>query len=191
MSWFRRQGFWPVAQSRSLSKQSNSNIITESLNHGKKRPNPVLPSSTLLNNGGVIPNAQPSKHITFNYDGGRSHEELSIKANPTSGGTLTKGCKPSLHSHAENQKLSHAQVYILVDTVLRNHPEEMHQYRSSEKKELIVFYLAGVAMGICNREAEPSMLDMVLHEKLDEITLVPTKRNVQREETRNGGNVGP
>ncbi|KAJ8425358.1 hypothetical protein Cgig2_021921 [Carnegiea gigantea] len=177
---------------RSLSKQSNGNIRTESLNHGNKRPNPVQPSSTLLNNGGVIPNAQPSKHITFNHDGGRSHEELSIKANPTSGGTLTKGCKPSLHSHAENQKvhLSRAQVDILVDTVLRNHSKEVHQYRSSEKKELIVFYLAGVAMGICKRKAEPSMLDMVLREKLDEITLVTTKRNVQREETRNGGNVG-
>ncbi|KAJ8435112.1 hypothetical protein Cgig2_001987 [Carnegiea gigantea] len=216
----------------SLSKQSNGNIRIESLNHGNKRPNPVQPSSTLLNNGGVIPNAQPSKHITFNHDGGRSHEELSIKANPTSGGTLTKGCKPSLHSHVENQKrtfvgmdkqvkntpvisshmlqkaavehgtairhekncltsLSRAQVYILVDTVLRNHPKEVHQYRSSEKKELIVFYLAGVAMGICKRKAEPSMLDMVLREKLNEITLVTTKRNVQREETRNGGNVGP
>ena len=88
-----------------MSKQSNGNIRTESLNHGNKRPNPVQPSSTLLNNGGVIANAQPSKHITFNHDGGRSHEELSIKANPTSGGTLTKGCKPSLHSHAENQKV--------------------------------------------------------------------------------------
>ncbi|KAJ8438367.1 hypothetical protein Cgig2_027352 [Carnegiea gigantea] len=144
----------------SLSKQSNGNIRTEYLNHGNKRPNPIQPSSTLLNNDGVIPNAQPSKHITFNHDGGRSHEELSIKANPTSGGTLTKGCKPSLHKHAENQK-------------------EVHQYRSSEKKELIVFYLAGVAMGICKRKAEPSMLDMVLREKLDEITLVTTKRNVQ------------
>ncbi|KAJ8438955.1 hypothetical protein Cgig2_018866 [Carnegiea gigantea] len=177
-------------QPRPLSKQSNGNIKTESLNHGNKRPNPVQPHSTLLNNGGVIPNAQPSKHITFNHDDGRSHEELSIKANPTSGGTLTNGCKPSLHSHAENQKLSRAQVDILVDTVLRNHPKEVHQYRSSEKKELIVFYLSGVAMGICKRKAEPSMLDMVLREKLDEITLVTTKRNVQREETRNGGNVG-
>ena len=27
-------------------------------------------------------------------------------------------------------------------------------------------------MGICKRKAEPSMLDMVLREKLDEITLV-------------------
>ncbi|KAJ8436535.1 hypothetical protein Cgig2_026650 [Carnegiea gigantea] len=174
-----------------LSKQSNGNIRTESLNHGNKRPNPVQPRSTLLSNGGVIPNAQPSRHITFNHDGGRAHEELSIKANPTSGGTLTKGCKSSLHSHAENKKLSRAQVDILVDTVLRNRPKEVHQYRSSEKKELIVFYLARVAMGICKLKAEPSMLDMVLREKLDEITLVTTKRNVQREETRNGGNVGP
>ncbi|KAJ8425380.1 hypothetical protein Cgig2_011764 [Carnegiea gigantea] len=157
----------------SLSKQSNGNIRTESLNHGNKRPNPVQPSSRLFNNGGVIPNAQPSKHIAFNHDGGRSHVELSTKANTTSGGTLIKGCKPSLHSHAENQKLSRAQVDILVDTVLRNHPKEVHQqYRSSEKKELIVFYLAGVAMEICKRNTEPSMLDMVLREKLDEITLV-------------------
>ncbi|KAJ8429986.1 hypothetical protein Cgig2_032824 [Carnegiea gigantea] len=87
-----------------LSKQANGNIRTESLNHGDKRPNPVQPSSTLLNNGGVIPNAQLSKHIAFNHDGGRSYVELSTKANPTSGGTLIKGCKPSLHSHAENQK---------------------------------------------------------------------------------------
>ncbi|KAJ8444792.1 LOW QUALITY PROTEIN: hypothetical protein Cgig2_032117 [Carnegiea gigantea] len=64
---------------KSLSKQSNGNIRTESLNHGDKRPNPVQPSSTLLND---------------------------------------------------------------------------------------------VAMGICKRKAEPSMLDMVLREKLDEITLV-------------------
>ncbi|KAJ8436668.1 hypothetical protein Cgig2_006378 [Carnegiea gigantea] len=149
-----------------LSKQSNGNIRTKSLNHGNKRPNPIQPSSRLLNNGGVIPNAQPSKHITFNHDGGRSHVELSTK-------------------------LSRAQVDILVDTVLRNHPREVHQYRSSEKKELIVFYLAGVVMGICKHKAEPSMLDMVLCEKLDEITLVTTKGNVQREGTRNGGNVGP
>ena len=88
-----------------MSKQSNGNIRTESLNHGDKRPNPVQPSSTLLNNGGVIPNAQPSKHIAFNHDGGRSHVELLSKANPTSRGTLIKGCKPSLHSHAENQKV--------------------------------------------------------------------------------------
>ncbi|KAJ8419533.1 hypothetical protein Cgig2_017484 [Carnegiea gigantea] len=188
------------------------NLEIESLNHGDKRPNPVQPSSTLLNNGGVIPNAQPSKHIAFNHDGGRSHVELSTKVNPTSGGTLIKGCKPSLHSHVENQKrtfvgmdeqvknipvissymlqktaiehgtairhekncltsLSRVQVDILVDTVLRNHPKE--------------------AMGICKRKAEPSMLDMVLREKLDEITLVTTKGNVQREGTRNGGNVGP
>ncbi|KAJ8447935.1 hypothetical protein Cgig2_028811 [Carnegiea gigantea] len=178
-------------QCKSLSKQSNGNIRTKSLNHGNKRPNPVQPSSRLLNNGSVIPNAQPSKHIAFNHDGGRSHVELLTKANPTSGGTLIKGCKPSLHSYVENQKLSHAQIDILVDTVLRNHPKEVHQYRSSEKKELIVFYLAGVAMGICKRKAEPSMLDMVLREKLDEITLVTTKGNVQREGTRNGGNVGP
>ncbi|KAJ8441799.1 hypothetical protein Cgig2_021489 [Carnegiea gigantea] len=170
--------------------------------------------------------------LLFNHDGGRSHVELSTKANPTSGGTLIKGCKPSLHSHAENQKRTlvgmnkqvkntpiissrmlqkaiaehgtairhgkkfRAQVDILVDTVLRNHPKELHQYRSSEKKELI-------AMGICKRKAKPSMLDMVLCEKLDEITLVnlsllsavynnvTTKGNVQREGTRNGGNVGP
>ncbi|KAJ8445871.1 hypothetical protein Cgig2_000183 [Carnegiea gigantea] len=216
----------------SLSKQSNGNIRIESLNHGDKRPNPIQPSSTLLNNGGVIPNAQPSKHVAFNHVGGRSHVELSTKANPTSGSTLIKGCKPSLHSHAENQKrtvvgmdkqvkhtpiisshmlqkaaiehgtairhekncltlLSRAQVDILVDTVLRNHPKEVHQYRSLEKKELIVFYLAGVAMGICKCKAEPSVLDMVLREKLDEITFVTTKGNVQREGTRNGGNVGP
>ncbi|KAJ8432481.1 hypothetical protein Cgig2_012699 [Carnegiea gigantea] len=175
----------------SFSKQSNGNIKTESLNHGDKRPNPVQPSSTLLNDGGVIPNAQPSKHIAFNHDSGRSHVELPTKANPTSGGTLIKGCKPSLHSHAENQKLSCTQGDMMVDTILRNHPKEVHQYRSLEKKELIVFYLAEVAMGICKRKAEPSMLDMVLREKLDEITLVTTKRNVQQEETRNGGNVGP
>ncbi|KAJ8429676.1 hypothetical protein Cgig2_015018 [Carnegiea gigantea] len=206
----------------SLSKQSNGNIRTEPLNHGDKRPNLVQPSSTLLNDDGVIPNAQPSKHISFNHDGGRPHVELLTKANPTSGGTLIKGCKPSLHSRAENQKrtfvgmnkqvkntpvisshmlqkvavehgtaIRHEKNYILVDTVLRNHPKEMHQYRSSEKKELIVFYLAGVAMGICKRKAELSMLDMVLSEKLDEITLVTTKGNVQREGTRNGGNVGP
>ncbi|KAJ8441787.1 hypothetical protein Cgig2_009033 [Carnegiea gigantea] len=138
-------------QCKSLSKQSNGNIRTESLNHGDKRPNPVQPSSTLLNDGGVIPHAQPSKHIAFNHDGGRSHVELLTKANPTSGGTLIKGCKPSLHSHVENQK----------------------------------------AMGICKRKAEPSILDMVLREKLDEITLVTTKGNVQREGTRNGGNVRP
>ncbi|KAJ8434221.1 hypothetical protein Cgig2_029745 [Carnegiea gigantea] len=147
-------------QCKPLSKQSNGNIRTESLNHGNKQSNPVQPSSKLLNNGGVIPNAQPSKHIAFNHDGGRSH-------------------------------LSHAQVDILVDTVLRNHPKEVHQYRSSEKKELIIFYLAEVAMGICKRKAEPSMLNMVLREKLDEITLVTTKENVQREGTRNGRNVGP
>ncbi|KAJ8437182.1 hypothetical protein Cgig2_003811 [Carnegiea gigantea] len=47
------------------------------------------------------------------------------------------------------------------------------------------------AMGICKRKVEPSMLDMVLREKLDEITLVTTKGNVQREGTRNGGNVSP
>ncbi|KAJ8420688.1 hypothetical protein Cgig2_012582 [Carnegiea gigantea] len=180
-----------LTQCKSLSKQSNGNIRIESLNHGDKRPNPVQPSSTLLNNGGVIPNAQPSKHIAFNHVGGRSCVELSTKANPTSGGTLIKGCKPSLHSHAENQKLSRAQVDILVDTVLRNHPKEVHQYRSLEKKELIVFYLAGMAMGICKRKAEPSMLDMVLREKLDEITLITTKGNVQQEGTRNGENVGP
>ncbi|KAJ8432892.1 hypothetical protein Cgig2_014479 [Carnegiea gigantea] len=87
--------------------------------------------------------------------------------------------------------LSRTQVDILVDTVQRNHPKEVYQYRSLEKKELIIFYLAGVAMGICKRKAEPSMLDMVLREKLDEITLVTTKGNVQREGTRNGRNVGP
>ncbi|KAJ8433702.1 hypothetical protein Cgig2_020637 [Carnegiea gigantea] len=176
---------------KSLPKQSNNNIRTESLNHGNKRPNPVQPSSRLLNNGGVIPNAQPSKHIAFNHDGGRSHVELSTKAKPTSGGILIKRCKPSLHSHAKNQKLNRAQVDILVDTVLRNHPKEVHQYRSSEKKELIVFYLAGVAMGICKCNAEPSTLDMVLREKLDKITLVTTKGNVQREGIRNGENVDP
>ncbi|KAJ8426229.1 hypothetical protein Cgig2_030647 [Carnegiea gigantea] len=173
-------------QCKSLSKQSNGNIITESLNHGDKRPNPIQPNSTVLNDGGVIPNAQPSKHIAFNHDGGHSHVELSTKVNPTSGGTLIKGCKPSLHSHAENQKrsfvgmnkqvkktpLSHTQVDILVDTVIRNHPTEVHQYRSSEKKELIVFYLVGVAMGICKCKPELSMLDMALREKLAEITLV-------------------
>ncbi|KAJ8432258.1 hypothetical protein Cgig2_013911 [Carnegiea gigantea] len=137
-------------QCKSLSKQSNGNIRIESLNHGDKRPNPVQPSSTLLNNGGVIPNAQPSKHIAFNHVGGRSHVELSTKANPTSGGTLIKDCKPSLHSHIENQKLSRAQVDILVDIVLRNHPKEVHQYRSLEKKELIVFYLAGVLWEFAN-----------------------------------------
>ncbi|KAJ8446992.1 hypothetical protein Cgig2_033561 [Carnegiea gigantea] len=178
-------------QCKSLSKQSNGNIRTESLNHGDKRLDPIQPSSTLLNDGGVMPNAQPLKHIAFNHDGGRSHVELSTKANPTSGGTLIKGCKPSLYSHAENQKLSRAQVDILVNTVLRNHPKEVHQYRSSEKKELIVFYLAGLAMGICKCKAEPSMLDMVLREKLDEITLVTIKGNVQQEGTRNGGNVSP
>ena len=88
-----------------MSKPSNSNIRTESLNHDNKQPNPVQPSSRLLNNGGVIPNAQPSKHIAFNHDGGRSHVELSTKENPTLGGTLIKGCKPSLHSHADNQKV--------------------------------------------------------------------------------------
>ncbi|KAJ8447005.1 hypothetical protein Cgig2_033574 [Carnegiea gigantea] len=128
--------------------------------------------STLLNNGGVIPNAQPSKHIAFNHDGGRSHVELSTKANPTSGGTLIKCCKPSLHSHAENQKLSHAQVDILVDTVLRYHPREVHQYHSLEKKELIVFYLAGVLWEFANV-------------RLNQVT---TKGNVQREGTRNGEN---
>ncbi|KAJ8440949.1 hypothetical protein Cgig2_020491 [Carnegiea gigantea] len=171
---FRQQESRPFSQSRLLSNQSNGNIRIKSLNHGDKRPNPVQPSSTLLNNGGVILNAQPSKHIAFNHVGGRSHVELSTKVNPTSGGTLIKGCKPSLHSHAENQKLSRAQVDILVDTVLRNHPKEVHQYRSLEKKELIVFYLAGVAVGICKRKPEPSMLDMVLREKLDEIILYMT-----------------
>ncbi|KAJ8436351.1 hypothetical protein Cgig2_009916 [Carnegiea gigantea] len=174
---------------KSLSKQSNGNIRTESLNHGDKRSNPVQPSSTLLNDGGLIPNVQPSKQIAFNHDGGRSHVELSTKANPTSGGTLIKGCKPSLHSHSENQKLSRAQVGILVDTVMRNHPKEVHQCRSSEKKELIVFHRTGVAMGICKCKVEPSRLDMVLREKLDEITLVTTKGNVRREGTRNGGNL--
>ncbi|KAJ8438674.1 hypothetical protein Cgig2_031639 [Carnegiea gigantea] len=180
----------PLSWCSSLSKQSNGNIRTESLNHGDKRPNLIQPSSTLPNDGIVIPNAQSLKHIAFNHDGGRSHVELSTKANPTSGGTLIKGCKPSLHSRIENQKLSRGQVDILVDTVLRNHPKEVHQYRSLEKKELIVFYLAGLAMGICKCKAEPSMLDMVLRE-LDEITLVTTKENVQREGTRNGRNVGP
>ncbi|KAJ8445972.1 hypothetical protein Cgig2_001290 [Carnegiea gigantea] len=115
---------------------------------------------------------------------------------------LASGGKDSGHS------LSHAQVDILVDTVLRNHPEEVHQYRSSEKKELIVFYIRTRnsyfflssnflfssslwAMGICKRKAEPSMFDMVLREKLDEITLAITKGNVQREGTKNGGNVSP
>ncbi|KAJ8424578.1 hypothetical protein Cgig2_002590 [Carnegiea gigantea] len=51
--------------------------------------------------------------------------------------------------------------------------------------------MAHLAMGICKRKTEPSMLDMVLREKLDEITLVTTKGNVQREGTRNGGNVSP
>ncbi|KAJ8447695.1 hypothetical protein Cgig2_031749 [Carnegiea gigantea] len=161
----------------SLSKQSNGNTRTESLNHGDKRPNLVQPNFTLLNDGGVISNAQPLKHIAFNHDGGRSYVELSTKANPTSGGTLIKGCKPSLHSHVENQKLSRGQVDILVDTVLRNHPKEVHQYGSSEKKELI-------AMGICKCKAEPSMLDMVLREKLDEITLVKV---LEVREERKGG----
>ncbi|KAJ8424555.1 hypothetical protein Cgig2_003021 [Carnegiea gigantea] len=179
-----------------LSKQSNGNIRTESFNHGNKQPNPVQPSSTLLNNG----------------------------ANPTSGGTSTKRCKPSLHSHAENQKrtfvgmdkqvkntpvisshmlqkaavehgtairhekncltsLSRAQVDILVDTVLRNHPKEVHQYRSSEKKELIVFYLAGVYITM---SFIFKMIDVCFN-----FYNVTIKRNVQQEETRNGGNVGP
>ncbi|KAJ8434372.1 hypothetical protein Cgig2_031618 [Carnegiea gigantea] len=90
---------------------------------------------------------------------------------------------PVISSHMlQKAALSCAQVDILVDTVLRNHPKEVHQYRSSKKKKLIVFYLAGVvqiAMGICKCKAEPSMLDMVLREKLDEIILVTTKGNVQ------------
>ncbi|KAJ8428551.1 hypothetical protein Cgig2_030254 [Carnegiea gigantea] len=176
----------------SLSKQSNGNIIIESLNHGDKRPTPVQSSSTLLNNGGVIPNAQLSKHIAFNHVGGHSHVELSTKANPTSGGTLIKGCKPSLHSHAKNQK----RTFVGMDKQVKNTPvisSHMLQKAAIEHGTAIRHEKNCLtsAMRICKRKAEPSMLNIVLREKLDEITLVTTKENVQREGTRNGGNVGP
>ncbi|KAJ8441649.1 hypothetical protein Cgig2_019783 [Carnegiea gigantea] len=67
--------------------------------------------------------------------------------------------------------LTRTQVDILVNTVLKSHPKEVHQYRSLETKELIVFCLAGIATGICKCRAEPNILDSVLCEKLDGITL--------------------
>ncbi|KAJ8429053.1 hypothetical protein Cgig2_023924 [Carnegiea gigantea] len=57
--------------------------------------------------------------------------------------------------------------------------------------ESFSYFANCVTVGVCKRKAEPSMLDMVLREKRDEITLVTTKGNVQREGTRNGGNVSP
>ena len=41
-------------------------------------------------------------------------------------------------------QLTRAQVDILVNKMVKNHSKEVHQYRSSEKRELIIYYLAGL-----------------------------------------------
>ncbi|KAJ8436725.1 hypothetical protein Cgig2_027396 [Carnegiea gigantea] len=83
--------------------------------------------------------------------------------------------------------------------VIRDNPRmrirTLHEQAIEGKvlKQILHYHKFGIlrelAMGICKRKAELSMLDVVLREKLDEITLVTTKGNVQREGTRNGGNV--
>jgi len=67
------------------------NIIFGYLIHDGQWPNTFRPSSTLLDVGGP------------------SHVELQTKKNPTLGGTLVKGCTPSAHGNANNEK-----VYILI-----------------------------------------------------------------------------
>ncbi|KAJ8425574.1 hypothetical protein Cgig2_013920 [Carnegiea gigantea] len=174
-----------LGKTMSLSKPSNVNNIFRSLTHGCESHNPSQPRSMLLDGGAVRPSAQPSKHTACNHDGGQSHVELTRKEGPTPRGNSIEGSTPSRHSQVESQnenpkasnehgtaKQQEQNVNILVNTVLKNHPKEVRQYRSLEKKELIIFYLAGVAMGICKCRAEPNMLDSMLCETLDKIALV-------------------
>ncbi|KAJ8435812.1 hypothetical protein Cgig2_024795 [Carnegiea gigantea] len=116
-----------------LSKQSNGNIRTKSLNHGNERPNHFL-------------------MMVRTFVG------------------MNKKVKTTL---------------VISSQMLQKAAVEHGTAIRHEKN-----YLTS-AMEICKRKAKPSMLDIVFHEKLDEITLVTTKGNVQRERTRNGGNVSP
>ncbi|KAJ8432204.1 LOW QUALITY PROTEIN: hypothetical protein Cgig2_027726 [Carnegiea gigantea] len=169
-----------------LSKPSNGSIIVASLNYGGDA---LQPSSTHLSVVGVGPN--PTQASALSHDSGRLNVKRTRKGAPSLRGTSIQGHTPSTHS----------QVDILVNTMVKNHHKEVHQYRSLEKRELIVYCLARVAMGIC--KDEPNMLDSTLHEKLDKHALcdhakvsttkglhwikAATKGNMQQEGIGNGG----
>lgn len=133
-----------------------------------QQQNPLQPNFVLLNGGGVGPN--PIQPGASKHDTGQSHVQLtrndgqldSQKRNvmvmnkeardtpKTSSTILHKVSNEQgtgkLQEQSVMNPLSRAQVDILVNTVVKNHPKEVHQYRSSEKRELIIYYLAGVRL---------------------------------------------
>ncbi|KAJ8425842.1 hypothetical protein Cgig2_033937 [Carnegiea gigantea] len=156
---------------------------------GQQR-NPLQPNFVLVNGGEVGPN--PIQPGASKHDTGRSHAQLTrndgqLDSQKRNVMGMNKQAKDTPKTSSTMlHKLSRAQVDILVNTVVKNHPKEVHQYRSSEKRELIIYYLAR-AMGICKHRAEPNMLDAAVRAKLDKVTLVTTKGKMQKEGIRNGG----
>lgn len=155
-------------------------------------PNPIQPGASKHDTGG--------SHVQLTRnDGQLDSQKRNVMVMNKQAKDMPKTSSTMLHKVSNEQgtgklqeqsvmnPLSRAQVDILVNTVVKNHPKEVHQYRSSEKRELIIYYLAGVAMGICKHRAEPNMLDAALRAKLDKVTLVMTKGKMQQEGIQNGG----
>ncbi|KAJ8423989.1 hypothetical protein Cgig2_009197 [Carnegiea gigantea] len=136
--------------------------------HDQYRSNESPKSRDALSIFNVVVRLNPIQPGASKHDTGRSHVQL----------TRNDG-------QLDSQSLSRAQVDIVVNTMVKNHLKEVHQYRSLEKRELIIYYLGGVAIGICKRRAEPNMLDTALCVKLDKVTLVTTKGKMQQEGIQN------
>ncbi|KAJ8424380.1 hypothetical protein Cgig2_011556 [Carnegiea gigantea] len=99
---------------------SNVNNIVRSLTHGGQSDSPLQPSSMLFNAGAVRPSAQPSKHTTCNYDGGRSHVELIRKGCPTPGGNSTEGSTQLRHSQVKNKKENLKRNFMGMNKLVKN-----------------------------------------------------------------------
>ncbi|VFQ85745.1 unnamed protein product [Cuscuta campestris] len=121
--------------------------------------------------------------------------KLGDSRNVSSTPTFADGC--NVEKGQENLKnlppknkdpvqLSRAQVEFLVDTMLKKNPLEVQKYRSPTKRELIVGFFQGLAIGLCKNKAIPDLIDTVLREKLEKAIHIPSKDTCTKKPSEGG-----